>query len=234
MTSPTTTAPATTAPAAIAPRRRGRPSRGSTAVDEPSVLEAALELFAEQGYDGASVRELCRRLGVSHNLLHQRYGSKERLWFAAVDHGFHGLAEEFIDAALGIDDDLVALRRVMVRFLDVAAREPALLQIINQEATRAGPRLDHIVDAYLGPAVVMMEEICARLVAGGVFRPLPVPAIYVLVTHGAGGVVSLGPLADRLGLAPLRRDPESVHEFAETIVDVVIAGCRPRVGCAES
>jgi AcrR family transcriptional regulator len=56
------------------------------------LLPLALEAFADLGYEGASMRDLCRRLGVSHNLLHQRFGSKDRLWYAAVDHGFKALA----------------------------------------------------------------------------------------------------------------------------------------------
>ena len=54
-------------------------------VSDADVLDLALDAFADQGYDGTSVREVCRRLGVSHNLIHERYGSKERLWYAAID-----------------------------------------------------------------------------------------------------------------------------------------------------
>ncbi len=215
MTSPTAT---------TTPRRRGRPAGGSPAADEASVLDAALELFADVGYDGASVRDLCRRLGVSHNLLHQRYGSKERLWYAAVDRGFRDLAEEFIDAATGASDDLDELRRVMVRFLEVAALNPSLLRIINAESARGGPRLDHIVDAYLAPAMALMEEGATRLRDAGHLRPISTPVLYVLVTHGAGGVLALGPLADRLGMGELRRDPASVRRYAEDVVDLILAG----------
>jgi TetR/AcrR family transcriptional regulator len=77
------------------------------------LLPVALEAFADLGYEGASMRDLCRRLGVSHNLLHQRFGSKEGLWRAAVDHGFRSLATELVPDS--DDDDLVRLRFLMVR-----------------------------------------------------------------------------------------------------------------------
>lgn len=48
-------------------------------VSDDLLLDAALGAFAETGCEGASVRALCRRLEVSHNLLNTRYGSKERL-----------------------------------------------------------------------------------------------------------------------------------------------------------
>ena len=44
--------------------------------------EIALALAQDFG-----VREIARRLDVSHNLIPQRFGSKEDLWYAAVDHG---------------------------------------------------------------------------------------------------------------------------------------------------
>jgi hypothetical protein len=50
------------------------------------------------------------------------------------------------------------------------------------------------------------------------------PVLYVLVTHGAGGVLALGPLADRLGLGALREDPASVARYAHEVVDVILAG----------
>jgi len=202
-------------------RGRGRPTGGSSPLSEARLLDGALDLFAEAGYDGTSVRELCRRLGVSHGLVHQRYGSKDRLWFAAVDHGFEDLAGEFVEAADRADDDADEIRQVMVRFLEVTARRPALMQVINQEATSPGPRLDHIVDNYLAPAIEVMEDALARLRADGRAREIDAPVLYILITHGVGGVLSLTALSDRLGLKDTRRDPTA---FAEQIVDVVLDG----------
>jgi len=64
----------------VSHRRRGRPP-GDAAPVAPNddLLPLALEAFADLGYEGASMRALCRRIGVSHNLLHQRFGSTERL-----------------------------------------------------------------------------------------------------------------------------------------------------------
>jgi AcrR family transcriptional regulator len=127
-----------------APRRpRGRPSRqdGPVAPND-DLLPLALEAFADLGYEGSSMRDLCRRLGVSHNLLHQRFGSKDGLWHAAVDHGFRALASDLVveSEASEYDDDLERLRFLMIRWLEITAGSPALAKIINQEATPDGPR----------------------------------------------------------------------------------------------
>ena len=67
-----------------AARRRGRP-RAEESVDRTEILDAALRAFARHGLEGVSVRTLNRELGVSHNLIYQRFGSKDDLWRAAVD-----------------------------------------------------------------------------------------------------------------------------------------------------
>ncbi|MEH0653104.1 TetR/AcrR family transcriptional regulator [Streptomyces scabiei] len=68
-------------------RRPGRPGAGTPAVPgRESVLQRGLEAFAELGYDRASARELARRLGVSHNFINDRYGSKAAFWRAVMDH----------------------------------------------------------------------------------------------------------------------------------------------------
>src|SRR5271155_4283689 len=74
-------------PASVGVRRgRGRPARDAAPViDDEALLDAAFEAFSQRGYEGVAVRELGRRLGISHNLIRVRFGSKEDLWRRAVD-----------------------------------------------------------------------------------------------------------------------------------------------------
>src|SRR5437868_97490 len=65
------------------PRRAGRPdARGGAVLSADAIIEAALEAFALTGYEAMSVRELTRKLGVSHNLVHHYFRSKAELWRA--------------------------------------------------------------------------------------------------------------------------------------------------------
>lgn len=183
------------------------------------LLPLALEAFADLGYEGASMRALCRRLGVSHNLLHQRFGSKERLWYAAVDHGFTALASDLVtDPA---DDDLDRLRFLMVRWLELAAVSPALTKIINQEAATGGPRLDYMFDTYISPVTKNITRFLRRLERQGRVRRLHPGTWYFLVVHGAGGPLHLRALAERFGNEPAAAD---VHRYAVEVVDGLLSG----------
>src|SRR2546426_10729784 len=55
---------------------RGTPAR---------ILDAAEDVFAEQGYGAASTREMARRAGVPFGALHYHWGSKQQLWEAVFN-----------------------------------------------------------------------------------------------------------------------------------------------------
>ena len=71
-----------TAPGADRAQRTGRRSGESGTRD--AILDAARTRFAEHGYDGATIRGIASDAGVDPALVHHFYGTKERLFVAAV------------------------------------------------------------------------------------------------------------------------------------------------------
>src|SRR5882672_9230055 len=109
-------------------KRAGRPKAQDAPVTLEQILDAAFRAFATYGYDGVTVRTLNRELGVSHNLIHQRFGSKEGLWYAAVDHTFGKQVAELgttFDPTLS--DPLDQLNYATRRFIQYNAERPELL-----------------------------------------------------------------------------------------------------------
>jgi AcrR family transcriptional regulator len=212
------------------PRPRGRPAPGDVKpASDPDVLEAALEAFAEAGYAGMSVRELARKLGVSHNLIPQRFGSKERLWYAAVDHGFGLLLADLAAIPDSSQTDVLAwFRAMVVRFVEANAARPALPRVINMEAVSGGPRLDYLFDHYIEPVRQFGLTMLDQLHADGHVRTSSVGLVYFLMTSGAGGPITFPGLAARLGVTVDRHDPVAVHEYAEQVVEVLFEGIAQR------
>ena len=189
-------------------------------VSDTDLLDLALDAFADHGYDGTSVREVCRRLGVSHNLIHERFGSKERLWYAAIEHGFRTLTNELATAAQEEPgDELDRLRAILVRYVEVTAQRPAMIRVINHEAARPGSRLDHVYDLYIRPAHQIADLVLRDLAAAGRARPVSPAVLHFLVGHGAGGIVSLPALAERFP-----GGEGSLTDQAREAVDVVLRG----------
>lgn len=193
-----------------------------------AVLDAALQAFAERGFDGTSVREIARGLGVSHNLIPQRLGTKDDLWRAAVDQGFSRLALALVEVAgsdaMADGDDVATLRALVVRFVEASAANPALLRIIQQEAAAPGWRFDHLFESYIDPVRIFGAELLARLRESGRVSTDSVGLMYFFMTHGAGGPLALPALADRFGTAVDPEDPEAIRVHAEAAVALLFDG----------
>ena len=67
----------------MSPARRAGRRAGSTRTRE-AILEAARGLFAELGYQGATIRAIAAAAGVDPALVHHFYGTKEALFAAAM------------------------------------------------------------------------------------------------------------------------------------------------------
>ncbi len=208
---------------AVAPRGRGRPRAGEE-IDLDALLQAALEAFAETGYDGTSVRELSRRLGVSHALLAARFGSKEGLWFAAMEHALAQIERTWREVADSPElDDLEALRRGVVRQVMFSAAHPQVLRIMSHEGAIDSPRVRFVVDRFVNPLRPGVERILTRLVAAGRIRPIPYATLHYLVVVG-GGAIFANPVESALLGAPQHPSEADIRAHAEAVADILIAG----------
>lgn len=75
--------------------RAGPPQKRTRApeVRRAAILEAARAAFAEQGFAKTTIRDVARRAKVTHGLVIRHFGSKERLFLAAVPSSQNLMAE---------------------------------------------------------------------------------------------------------------------------------------------
>jgi AcrR family transcriptional regulator len=81
------------------PRKAGR--RSGDSGTRAAILESARALFAERGYRGATIRAIAASAAVDPALVHHYYGTKEKLFAAAMR--LPVVPSEFIGAALAPD-----------------------------------------------------------------------------------------------------------------------------------
>jgi len=70
------------------PRRRGRPG-----LDLETVLGRSVELFNEHGFDGTSMEDLARHVGITKSAIYHHVRSKDALLGLALDRALSGLEE---------------------------------------------------------------------------------------------------------------------------------------------
>ena len=186
----------------------------------------ALEVFADVGYEGTSILQLTRQLGVSHNLLHARLGSKREIWEAAVDHGLDLLRRETRESERlreASSEPHVRLHALFVSFLVALAEHPAILKLMNHEGARQSDRLDYIAERFLASGFDAFRRVLAEGAAAGVFREVSPAAVFLLLAHGGGALLCLRPLARHLG-ERVRRSRAVVQAQAEDVADLLLRG----------
>jgi len=205
--------PAST-PTPASPRWQRRPE------DRPDeILDAAFDVFGEQGFARTRLEEVAQRAGVSKGTLYLYFDSKETLFremvrakiVAALREG-----EAFVEEFKGNSRDLlVAFLRRMYRVL----REQNLSRIsrLVQAELVSFPELAHFyTQEVILPARRLMEAIIERGIASGEFRETPLGfasrAVPMLLIHATQTQCFLQ-----------RFDPEALSD--EDTLDGVIDFC---------
>jgi TetR/AcrR family transcriptional regulator len=164
-------------------RRVGRPAQPTDIPTKSDILARGLAAFAELGYDGASVRELARRLGVSHNFINDRYGSKEQFWRAVIDRSLTTQVAR-LGAVLNVtgEDELARLRNLVHAFHQANVAEPDLARILQYESIQGGQRLEYVFQRYLVPVRDAVAPLVQTLVEQGRVWPFPIDVmVYAVV-----------------------------------------------------
>jgi TetR/AcrR family transcriptional regulator len=93
-----------------------------------AVLSAAEKLFAEQGFDATSMRDISNESGVSHPLIHHHFGSKQDLYIAVKRRLVEGYAKRFPHAARAVNRP-INIEAEMHRLMDYIGGNPMLLKL---------------------------------------------------------------------------------------------------------
>jgi AcrR family transcriptional regulator len=103
-----------------------------------ALLEVAKRLIAERGIDGFTLREVARRVGVTHVAAYRHYTDRRALLAAVAEHGFHQLRRRIETARRKTPASLEPqLRAILAAYLRFCWDEPALTAVMF------GPRLSH-------------------------------------------------------------------------------------------
>jgi TetR/AcrR family transcriptional repressor of uid operon len=142
------------------------PLSGPTPTDAlgERLLAAAIEVFAERGYDRAGVAEIARRAGVTTGAIYSRYAGKAQLLAAALeahatddldalfaDHQFQGRAEDVLAIAgrhlVDAPDDGGRGTTLLAEAFVAARRDPAVAELLRGDVLERQQKLRTIIEA---------------------------------------------------------------------------------------
>lgn len=126
-------------------------SRAAADDTRERILAAALETFAEKGFDGATTRAIAARAGVNLGLINYHFDGKLKLWRAAVDRAFENLREAVGGPAAPLLANPERIREGIRRYVRFVARNPEFVRLMHDEGKRPGPRMRWLVDRHVRP-----------------------------------------------------------------------------------
>lgn len=118
------------------------------------LLDVGRELFAERGYDGASVEEVALRAGISKPVVYEHFGGKEGLYAEVVDREVQHLITSFTAALTG-DDPRVLLEQATLALLTYVEDESDGFRILIRESP--------VTTADVGGFATIISDVAQRV-----------------------------------------------------------------------
>lgn len=111
------------------------------------IIEAATKLFAEQGYDCTSTKDICQRAKVNIAAIHYHFGSKDELYRVILKRfggDRVGAVQRILIGPNSIDELKVRLQLFLSESLQVCLQQPDLCRIVQREIELLHPRSEEV------------------------------------------------------------------------------------------
>jgi TetR/AcrR family transcriptional regulator len=214
-------------PELISPTRRPRVSDGTRDPDRTrrNLLDAAYREFADAGFHGTSIEQICRRAGVSKQILSHHFGTKENVYLTVLEHAYE--ASRAHDPALDLTQltPREAMRELVCFAFDHLRANRAFVSLLTDENLLKGRhirRSTKLRDSYV-PLIEKISEILRKGEAEGVFRHgIDACQLYISISGLCffyfSNAYTLTAALDRLLLNPEALDARRAH-----VLDFVMA-----------
>lgn len=194
------------------------------------ILEAAGEVFAQKGYAGATVREICDLAGANVASVNYYYGGKEGLYKDLCHHLFAEVFDQFpvtkdFPEGTGPEERLAFFVEGMLNRLLEHVQEgglPKKSQLLARELAAPTKVMDSLVETFVRPTAGQAMDLIRRILGPNV--PEKEAAKCLLSMVGQCVYYSLArPIFSRLELLDLNQ-PGIVQELAEHITRFSLGG----------
>lgn len=135
-------------------RKPGRQSAEIADQTKLEIIRAALSVFAQSGFEAASLRDIAADAASTHSLIRHHFGSKEGVWRAVVDYAvlqYTQLLETTLEPPSDnqTSDPVDILRSVLRSMLLVSASHSEVAKLLMREGGQEGTRLDYLLERLL-------------------------------------------------------------------------------------
>ena len=139
------------------------------------ILEAALEMFSQNGYAGTNIRELSASLGLVKSGVYKHYESKEAIWNALLDemiayYGERFGSSEHLPPVPDSPEGLVTMTMQMVNFTVHDERIIMTRKVLTLEQFRDGRARELATKHFLTGLTEMFTQVFTGMMDKGLLR----------------------------------------------------------------
>src|SRR3954447_15375699 len=183
------------------------------------ILDAAVRVFAAQGYEASRVGDVAKEAGVAYGLVYHYYGSKDAVLEAVFREAWGRLLTAVAVAEATAESAADQLALVVKIVLRAWRDDPDLVRLLVREVTR-NPHIQDELDE-IGQAFASLERIVRRGQDEGTFRAEIDARIAAWMLYGALEEVLTGWV-----LGQLPDDAEHVSSAEREVIASITGGLR--------
>ncbi|HWF07471.1 MAG TPA: CerR family C-terminal domain-containing protein [Bryobacteraceae bacterium] len=192
------------------------------------LLDAAGEVFAESGFRGATVREICARAGVNIALVNYHFGDKLELYTEVLRHSIgasgKGVIKQAIQSTAPPEEAFRELIHAMLQRVCRGDRPGWQFRLMIHELAQPTPAMSAVIDETMKPVYNRFRE----LIGGMLDLPVDHDKVRLLTHSVIAQVVHYVHARQVVARVwpELELTPERIAQIATHIADFSLAGLR--------
>jgi TetR/AcrR family transcriptional regulator len=139
---------------------------------EQKILEAAKQVFMENGLDGARMQDIADKAGINKALLHYYFRSKDKLFERIFTEEAQKFMPRVTEIMLSEMTLFEKIEKFIGQYIDTLIQNPMLANFILNEIHRNPKEMMTKIWGNQRPPVDKVEEHVAKLVKKGVIKPI--------------------------------------------------------------
>jgi AcrR family transcriptional regulator len=182
------------------------------------ILKAALKLFAKQGYDGTTTRDLAERAGVAEGTLFRHFTNKKAILVEVATQGWIEILTDLL-TELSEMGSYKAVAQVMKRRMLNLHQNADLLKVCFMEAQFHPDLREQIQSEVITKMTDVAEAFFETAMAQGIYRRMDAK----MVARVFLGMFTVAGFSQDTIMSP-GSSPNEMKEMAEGIADIFLNG----------
>ncbi len=198
-------------------------NEGRAAEKRRQILDAAIRVFARQGFHSARVSDIAEEAGVAYGLVYHYFDSKEQMLNELFTERWSLLLDAIRQADTELDNPRAKLGAAAGFIIESYRHDPELMKVIIVEVTRAANSFGRTHLPEIRQAYDAIAKIVSDAQADGEFRADVSPDFASMLFYGAieqlltGWIFEVVPAGD-----------EDYENAKSLVVETICGGLEPR------